>query len=264
MRFLVTNDDGYDAPGIEALVRVLRELGSSVVVAPLVEHSGCGHRVTTHQPLTLRRQHPAGMSEDWYSLDCTPADCVRVGLGHLKLEVDYVVAGINAGGNLGCDVFISGTVAAAREAALLGVPGIAVSQYRRTRGPIDWQRAERWIAPAIRACLDEPKAPGTFWNLNLPDPAVPEGSESPSGTSSTEGTFSGANFIPPVVECPLDTNPLAFRYEPVRLEPGHFESGDDKLLYRGAYQDRKRTPDCDVAVCFGGAVSMTRLQLAPQ
>jgi len=247
MRFLVTNDDGFDAPGIEALVRVLREFGSSVVVAPLVEHSGCGHRVTTHQPLTLRRQHPAGMSEDWYSLDCTPADCVRVGLAHLKLEINYVVAGINAGGNLGCDVFMSGTVAAAREAALLGVPGIAVSQYRRTRGPIDWQRAERWIRPAIRACLDEPKAPGTFWNLNLPDPAFPEGS------TLAEDTARGARYEPPVVRCPLDTNPLAFRYETV----------EEKLVYRGAYQDRRRTPDCDVSVCFNGAVSMTRLQLAP-
>lgn len=240
MRFLVTNDDGYDAPGIEALVRVLRNFGTSVVVAPLAEHSGCGHRVTTHQPLTLKRQRPEGMPEDWYSLDCTPADCVRVGLLHLKLEVDFVVAGINAGGNLGCDVFMSGTVAAVREAALLGVPGIAVSQYRRTRGPIDWARAERWIAPAVRECLEAPRAPGVFWNLNLPDPELPP--EAP-----------GDEYLPPIIRCPLDVNPLAFRFEPL----------DEKLVYRGAYQDRLRTPNSDVAVCFEGAVSMTRLQLAP-
>jgi len=67
-------------------------------------------------------------------------------------------------------------------------------------------------------------------------------------------TFAVTNFIPPVVNCPLDTNPLAFRYETL----------DEKLIYRGAYQERRRTPNCDVAVCFGGAVSMTRLQLSPE
>lgn len=245
MRFLVTNDDGYDAPGIEALVEVLREFGASTVVAPLAEHSGCGHRVTTHQPLTLKRQLPAGMSEDWYSLDCTPADCVRVGLGHLKLDVDFVVAGINAGGNLGCDVYMSGTVAAVREAALLGVPGIAVSQYRRTRDPIDWARARRWIAPAIQRCLDERRKPGAFWNLNLPDPAIVPDAPDESDSST------GRGYSPPIIRCPLDTNPLAFQFEPQ----------DERLIYRGTYQDRPRTPGSDVAACFGGAISMTELRL---
>jgi len=242
LKFLVTNDDGYDAPGIEALVELLREFGTSTVVAPLVEHSGCGHRVTTHQPLTLKRQHPDRMLEDWYSLDCTPADCVRVGLSHLKLEVDFVVAGINAGGNLGCDVFMSGTVAAAREAALLGVPGIAISQYRRSRDPIDWARARRWITPAIQRCLEERREPGGFWNLNLPDPAiVPDAPDS----------LIAGGYLPPIVICPLDTNPLAFRFEPQ----------DERLVYRGTYQERPRTAGSDVAVCFGGAISMTELRL---
>lgn len=242
VRFLVTNDDGFDAPGIEALVELLREFGTSTVVAPHIEQSGCGHRVTTHQPLTLKRQHPVGMREDWYSLDCTPADCVRVGLAHLKLDVDFVVAGINAGGNLGCDVFMSGTVAAAREAALLGVPGIAVSQYRRTRDPIDWARARRWIAPAIQRCFDQCREPGTYWNLNLPDPAV---------VPDARIAIDHHDYQPEIKRCPLDTNPLAYRFEPI----------DDRLAYRGTYQERARTPGSDVETCFGGAISMTQLRL---
>ncbi|MCE9606773.1 MAG: 5'/3'-nucleotidase SurE [Planctomycetia bacterium] len=235
LRFLVSNDDGYDAPGIEALVAVLRKFGTTTVVAPLAEQSGCGHRVTTHQPLTLKQ-----IGDDWYSLDCTPADCVRVAISHLKLEVDFVVAGINAGGNLGCDVFMSGTVAAAREAALLGVPSIAVSQYRRTREPVDWERAQRWITPAIQKCLEEPRQLGVYWNLNLPDPAI------------TPDAGNGTAYVPPIIRCPLDTNPLAFRYE----------RQDDHLVYRGTYQERGRTPEYDVAVCFDGSISMTRLQLS--
>src|SRR5262245_16698595 len=115
MRFLITNDDGIEAPGLRALVEAARELGSLQVVAPLVPMSTCGHAVTTHTALHLQKRETGS-----YALDGTPADCVRIALHNIDPEPDWVFSGINAGGNLGVDVFHSGTVAAAREAALQG------------------------------------------------------------------------------------------------------------------------------------------------
>src|SRR5436189_111472 len=107
--------------------------------------SGCGHRVTTDGPIRLMKR-----SDTRWAIDGTPADCVRVALAKLAPDVAWVLAGINHGGNLGADVYHSGTVAAVREAAFHGKPAIAFSQYCKRGHEIDWQRASRWAALVLK------------------------------------------------------------------------------------------------------------------
>ncbi|WP_165248526.1 5'/3'-nucleotidase SurE [Paludisphaera soli] len=224
---VLTNDDGYDAPGLAALRRAVEGLGAPRVVAPLAAESGCGHRVTTHEPL-----HATDHEGEVVAVSGTPADCVRLALHHLAADASWVLSGINAGGNLGVDVFHSGTVAAVREAVIHGVPGIAVSHYIARGRKIDWERAARWARPVLTDLLARPWSPGTFWNVNLPHPDA----DAPD---------------PEVVFCPLDPSPLPLRFE---VEAG-------RSLYRGDYQQRPRREGADVAACFGGriAVSLVRL-----
>src|SRR5579871_6561836 len=151
MKFLLTNDDGVEAPGLEALQRAAAEMGDTIIVAPVEAHSGCSHRVTTSQPLRL-----TALSPDRFSLAGTPADCVRVGLHTVAPDADWVLAGINAGGNLGADVYHSGTVAAVREGVLHGKPGVAFSHYHKKGQPIDWARAVFWVAKVFRQLMTQP------------------------------------------------------------------------------------------------------------
>src|SRR5438477_10178252 len=169
MRLLLTNDDGIDAPGLAALHAAAVHLGEPVVVAPVETLSGCGHRVTTHEPIRVCQRQPG-----WYAVEGTPADCVRVALHELVRDAAWVLAGINAGGNLGADVWHSGTVAAAREAVLHGVPGIALSQYKKRGWELDWPRAAAWVVPLLRELTRRPWQPGLLWNVNLPHLAARE------------------------------------------------------------------------------------------
>lgn len=226
-RFLLTNDDGFDAPGLAALCQALDELGECLVVAPHEHLSGCSHQATTGRPLALD-----SLDARRHKLDGTPVDCTRIALVHLQAPVDWVISGINAGGNLGADVYLSGTVAAVREAALLGKPGIALSQYISRRGALDWERAARWTRQIVGRLLERPLGPGQFWNVNLP--------------------HLESDALPELIDCPLDPHPL-----PVR-----FELEDGRLHYRARYQDRERAPGADVDVCFGGRVAVTALSLA--
>src|SRR5207249_146420 len=143
MKFLLTNDDGIDAEGLAALRAAAEAIGRSLVVAPSACHSGGGHQVTTHGPIRVCRR-----DEQCFVIEGTPADCVRVGLDRLAPETNWVLSGINHGGNLGADLYMSGTAAAVREGVLHGKPGIAVSHYHRKGiDPLDWPRAARWLAP---------------------------------------------------------------------------------------------------------------------
>ena len=112
--FLLTNDDGIDAPGLAALERCARLIPDArvSVIAPVREHSMCGHRLTTHSPLRVERR-----GDDRWAVDGTPADCVRLALFALGIRPDWVLSGVNAGGNLGQDIHVSGTCAAARTTA---------------------------------------------------------------------------------------------------------------------------------------------------
>jgi len=123
MNIMVTNDDGIHASGIRALAEAMAELGTVTVVAPDRERSAAGHSLTLHSPLRIFELH-----KGWYAVDGTPTDCVNMGIHNmLPLIPDLVVSGINHGANLGDDVTYSGTVAAAMEANLMGIPAIAFS-----------------------------------------------------------------------------------------------------------------------------------------
>jgi 5'-nucleotidase len=228
MKLLLTNDDGIDAPGLAALEAAARQLGDVVVVAPADCHSGGGHRVTTHAPIRALETAAAR-----FAVHGTPADCVRVALHGLAPDADWVLAGINAGGNLGADVYHSGTVAAVREAVLHGRPGVALSHYRRRGVPFDWARAAAWALPVLRDLLARTWRPGTFWNVNLPhlEPGAPE---------------------PPVVFCRLDPQPL----------PLSFRREGDLFHYDGDYHGRRRDPGADVDVCFRGGIAVTHVALS--
>ena len=121
---LLTNDDGVHAPGLTALEQALAELGDVYVLDPEREQSACGHALTLHRPLRVDR-----LGERRFAVNGTPSDCVNLGvLGFLSERPVLVVAGVNHGTNLGDDVTYSGTVSAAMEGTLLGVPSMAVSQ----------------------------------------------------------------------------------------------------------------------------------------
>ena len=222
---ILTNDDGIDAPGIRALFKAVN--GKGVIVAPQDHLSGCGHQVTTTRPIRVQRRSPVE-----YAISGTPADCVRIALTHLFPDVKVVLSGINAGGNLGVDAYISGTVAAVREAALYQLRGIAVSHYRRGKRNVDWDVAAHWTSMVLANLLSRSTAPGTFWNVNLPhlEPGDPD---------------------PEVVFCEPSTQPLPVNY---RVE------GED-LYYIGEYAKRERTPGTDVDVCFSGRIAVTQLKL---
>jgi 5'-nucleotidase len=163
IRILVTNDDGYRSEGILALADELKGLGAVTIVAPIQEASAIGHALTLRRPLRLE-----SISEDVYAVDGTPTDCVNVAVTKVFNGLpDLVVSGINKGWNLGDDVTYSGTVAGALEAALLGVPAIAVS-LRQTRGEYDFTHAARAARVMAEAMRQRPLPPRTFLNINVP------------------------------------------------------------------------------------------------
>jgi 5'-nucleotidase len=167
-RILVTNDDGIHAPGLAVLQRVARSLSRDVwVVAPEAEQSGSAHSLTLRRPLRERRLSPRR-----FAIDGTPTDCVLLAVNHIipKRRPDLILSGVNRGSNLGEDVTYSGTIAAAMEGALLGVPSIALSQVQRGDGPTPWRVAEEHAGEVIRrlAGLDWPQ--GVLMNVNFPDP----------------------------------------------------------------------------------------------
>lgn len=228
MRILLTNDDGVDAPGLAALERAVRAWGAeAVIVAPLEPHSGCGHRVTTDRAIKVRE-----LASGRFGVAGTPADCVRIGLAELAPGAGLVLSGINAGGNLGADIHHSGTVAAAREAALHGRAAVAASHYHRRGTTIDWDRAAAWLGEVLRMLPVGEPLPGEFWNVNLPD--LPVGDAAPR-----------------LVECPVDASPFRLGYR-LTAEGWHYDA---------SYHDRPRQPGCDVEVCFGGAISASRLRV---
>ena len=164
MHIMVTNDDGIHAAGIQALAETLTELGEVTVVAPDRERSAAGHSLTLHSPLRAFKLRPG-----FYAVDGTPTDCVNMGIHSLlPFRPDLVVSGINHGANLGDDITYSGTVAAAMEATLMGIPAIAVSlatfeQSEHFRG------AARVALRVARQVLAHGLPADTFLNVNVPN-----------------------------------------------------------------------------------------------
>lgn len=163
MRILVTNDDGYLADGIRVLARAAGRLGDVHVVAPDREQSATSHSLTLHYPLRVR-----SADNGILVVDGTPTDCVVLAVGELLDErPDFVLSGVNHGANLGDDVLYSGTVAAAMEATILGIPAVALSYTGRERGELDgW---EDILAGVLHQLIGRSRFPKeTLFNVNLP------------------------------------------------------------------------------------------------
>jgi len=166
-RILISNDDGIDAPGIKVLEEVARSLSDDVwVVAPESEQSAVAHSLTIRRPLRLRQ-----VGDRRYCVDGTPTDSVLLGVRQLLADKrpDLVLSGINRGSNLGDDVSYSGTVAAAMEGALLGIPSIALSQHIVGDTPIKWDTARHWAPEVIRRLAAEGWPSNVLINVNFPD-----------------------------------------------------------------------------------------------
>lgn len=162
MKFLVTNDDGVGSPALAALKRELSAFGRVTIVAPDRNQSATSHSLTLHRPLRI---HPQG--EDAYSVDGTPTDCVLIAFHGLLVErPDFIVSGINHGPNMGEDVFYSGTVAAAIEGAMQGVPAIAASLV--TRQATDFTDAAAVVGNLVRQILARGLPERLLLNVNLP------------------------------------------------------------------------------------------------
>ncbi|UCH75804.1 MAG: 5'/3'-nucleotidase SurE [Rhodospirillales bacterium] len=167
-RILVTNDDGINAPGLRVLERVARDFSADVwVVAPETEQSGAGHSLTLSRP--LRHRHLGGQR---HAVSGSPTDCVLFAIAHVLegRKPDLVLSGVNRGGNLGEDITYSGTVAAAMEATLLGVPAIAFSQVTGAlKQPVHWGTAERHAPDILRRLTSVAWPKDVFMNVNFPN-----------------------------------------------------------------------------------------------
>jgi 5'-nucleotidase len=228
LKIVLTNDDGIEAPGLRVLQDCLKESGQVVVVAPQHPQSGMAHRITTRSPIEVSKT-----GKNRYSVNGTPADCARIALKQIAPDADWLVAGINPGANLGSDVYNSGTVAAAREAAILGCRSIAISQYIAKDHEIDWKFTGRHADSILKMIMVQKLALSHFWNINLPHPLAED--------SKLEFQF-----------CGLDTNPHRYDYQ-IR---------GNEYIYQGSIHERPRHPGLDVAVCFDeGKIAITRIAL---
>ncbi len=163
MRILLSNDDGYRAPGIQCLFAALEKLGNTVIVAPERNRSGASNSLTLDQPLRAMK-----ISDKVTAVNGTPTDCVHLAItGLLDYEPSIVVAGINAGANLGDDVLYSGTVAAATEGRFLGLPAVAVSLVGDEL--IHYETAATITTQIISKLISTPLPPDTILNINVPD-----------------------------------------------------------------------------------------------
>ena len=223
---ILTNDDGIDAPGIRALQAALPGQ-MTAIVAPDRPLSGCSHQLSRGKPIAIEQR-----GEREYAIGGTPADCTRVAVSHLYPEAQWVLSGINAGGNMGADIYVSGTVAAVREAALLRVPGIAISHYIQNRRPIDWEVASRLAAKVLSKLMQQKPVSGRFWNVNLPH-------------------LQADDLDPAIVEGPVCTQSL----------PREFLVEDNYFQYTGRYDQRQRDAGADVDICFAGSISVSEIRL---
>ena len=225
----LTNDDGIDAPGIQALYQAVDVAvgGSSIgIVAPNQHLSGCSHQINRGGAISVEQR-----AKQRYAIGGTPADCARVA-HHLYPQLGWLLSGINDGGNLGADIYVSGTVAAAREATLLRIPAIAISHYKSRNASIDWDLASRRVVRVLKVLMERSLKPGQFWNVNLP--SIPASAPDPD-----------------IIFCPVCTQPLPTASN---LDGGQFR-------YTGTYQDRPRDSGADVDVCFAGNISISQISL---
>jgi len=275
MRVLLTNDDGIRAPGLLAMHRALEGLADEIlVVAPLTVQSATSHGVTFHQPLMTEPIEVNG--QIGIAVDGRPADCVKLALANLWPErmggrPDLVISGMNAGANVGINVIYSGTVAAAIEAAFLGVPSIAVSLHLGRGRPL-FDVGARHARRAIDLLLaDGLPSPHSCLSINIPKcEDSPAAAEDPQALAR-ERAASGATYRPvskresddehdpqalmPVVVCPMNTHGIADRFEQ-RSAP------DGQIYYwstSGGFDFHETDEGSDVDHLFGRCITVTPL-----
>lgn len=233
MRILLTNDDGIYAPGIAALKRHSSALGDVTVVAPDSECSAAGHSITLDRPLRVREVY-VGDALLGYSVDGSPADCVKIGVQQVLSELpDLVISGINSGANVGINVLYSGTVAAALEGAILGITSVAVSLLSSKKS--DFDVVAGLAVDVIGQILERGPASGSLFNVNFP-------THSPDRIVGVcvarQSTVSYENGFD------MRTDPRGGRYY---WMTGEMTSG-------------KLPADCDMALLEAGYVTVTPLQ----
>lgn len=233
-RILVTNDDGIHAPGLKVLEKIAKSLSKDViVVAPEVEHSGAGHSLTIRRPLRVRR-----LSKRRFAVDGTPTDCVLLAVQNIlkTKKPDLVLSGVNRGGNLGEDVTYSGTVAAAMEATLLGIPAIAFSQMYTGTNPVKWDTAAAFAPKVVKKAVSVGWSENVLINVNFPDVAVDR-------VVGIEVTSQGQRSISDLLEERIDP----------RGQPYVWIGGqkDERFIIKGT----------DLEAAYRGAISVTPLYL---
>ncbi|GMU22236.1 MAG: hypothetical protein AMXMBFR13_23240 [Phycisphaerae bacterium] len=264
MRILLTNDDGFDAPGLAALYEAARMLPDTLidVIAPAEVQSAKGHTVSGRFRCWPANDHRI---KNLLVVEGSPADCVRAAMVLPdRPRPDWVISGINHGSNLGIDIYNSGTVAAAREAGILGVPALAVSQLVKQPFPDDWVRAAREAAAVIAAIL-------------MPESDCPEGADPEIHRQAREALLQTASDgkrghlrawwnvnLPRLADgqacqgvqlARISRDPPAMEY--------HFAPDRDGVLIcenHGSYHARPAQPGTDVAVVFDGYVSISPLR----
>lgn len=173
MKILLTNDDGYNAPGILTLYKMLQSYHQVILVAPDREKSAVGHGITLNEPMRINTIHSNGENRV-YAIAGTPADCIKLGLSEFfTTPPDLVISGINPGSNTGVNINYSGTVGAAREAALNGIPSMAVSIFNKGE-KLDYNGVSRFVAKIADKIHDYRLPFGTFLNINVPGVPIDE------------------------------------------------------------------------------------------
>jgi 5'-nucleotidase len=242
LNILVSNDDGIDSPGIFTLVNTLKEIGEVTVVAPLKEQSAVGHAITMQVPLRVIKYNKNGEFFG-YAVDGTPADCVKMGIKNImKTKPDIVISGINHGSNTAINIIYSGTVSAAREAAIMDIPSIAISQT--SHAAINFGFAARVASLLAKEIAGKELPVGTLLNVNVPD--IPEEQIAGilltrQGKSKWDDVYeqrkdpSGREYywlsgILKEVDTEIETDQAAIKKNYVSVTPIHFDLTDYKTF----------------------------------
>jgi 5'-nucleotidase len=264
---LITNDDGIEAPGLQALADALDPYYDLVIVAPHRERSGAGHAISVLRDLKLEKFHRKETHWGW-SFQGKPADCVKVGALVIAKDrpVDLVVSGINRGQNLGINVLYSGTVAGAREGVVLGIPSIAFSQTYRDLGNVQFESGGKVALEIVRRVLAQGLPKGIFLNVNIPD--LPYGEiagfeitrqgnsgfrdkfEHVEGHPEAGGLFRnvGDRFYKSTSE-QIDLDDLAIKRKKVSITPLHIDATAHEYLTslqtiaNGTLSEAKKSPE---------------------
>jgi 5'-nucleotidase len=234
-RVLVSNDDGINAPGLKLLVGVLTPLVREIwVVAPETEQSATSHSLTLRRPLRVRQ-----VSERRYAIDGTPTDCVLMAIRELMTDTppDLLISGINRGGNVGEDVTYSGTVAAAMEGTLLGVPSLALSQLCADGHPVKWATAESWAPRVLKILCAETWPAGVLFNVNFPNVAA-------ARVTGIEATRQGLRKIGSDLVSGVDPRGEPYYWIGAQRRDEHYRPGSDlEATGRGAVSVTPLTMD---------------------